>query len=121
FLIRAGLSDRFVTLAAAVLDPVGHRVSLINAGHVAPMIYRVAVGRLEEAIDADRSGYPLGVMDVCRYEAVDAALEPGDALLLFTDGVTDALNPRGEQFRLDGIRKALAGDTVLDEGVVSPR
>jgi sigma-B regulation protein RsbU (phosphoserine phosphatase) len=53
-------------------------------------------------------------MDSCRYDAVDAVLEPGDTLLVFTDGVTDALDPENRQFRLDGVRKALAADSVLD-------
>lgn len=121
FMLRAGLSDRFVTLAAATLDPVRHTVNIINAGHITPFVWRAAEDRLCDAIDVDRTGFPLGVVDQCRYEAVEVALEPGDALLVFTDGVTDALNSKNEPFRLDGVRRALASDSVVGDMVLSPK
>jgi len=120
FMLRAGLSDRFVTLAVATLDPVRHTVSLINAGHLSPLIYRAAEEKLVDAVDVDRTGFPLGVMDDCRYEAVEATLEPGDALLVFTDGVTDALNAQNQAFKLEGVRRALVSDSVIGDAVLPP-
>lgn len=121
FLLDAGLSDRFITLAVAVIDPTQHRVSLINAGHVAPMIYRRASEELHEAMDADHSGFPLGVEENGQYQTVDVTLEVGDALMIFTDGVTDALNPDGQQFRLDGVRKVLTSDSAITEPIAPGR
>jgi serine phosphatase RsbU (regulator of sigma subunit)/pSer/pThr/pTyr-binding forkhead associated (FHA) protein len=120
FMVRAGLSDRFVTLAVATLDPARHAVSLINAGHLSPLIYRAAEDRLVDAVDVDRTGFPLGVMDHCRFEAVEATLDPGDALVVFTDGVTDALNAENQAFKLEGVRRALASVSVVDDAVLSP-
>lgn len=120
FVFRAGLSDRFITLAAVILDPSKHTVTLINAGHVAPVIYCTGTDALKDAIDVNSSGFPLGLMDGCRYEAVEINLEPGDTMLVFTDGVTDAMNHEGKQFRLDGVRQALGGDSVLSDLVMSP-
>ncbi len=120
FLWKAGLSDRFVTLAGAILDPKDHSVRLINAGHVAPMIYRSVNEELVDAVDAERSGFPLGVMPESSYENIDIVLAPGETLLIFTDGVTDALNPLNKPFRMDGVRKAVCRESVLDETLNSP-
>lgn len=120
FLWRAGLSDRFVTMAGAILDPKGHNVQLINAGHVPPMIYRAGTEDLFEAVDAERSGFPLGVMPESQYTIVDVRLGPGETLLVFTDGVTDALNPANKQFRIEGVKKAVCQESVVDSTMHSP-
>jgi serine phosphatase RsbU (regulator of sigma subunit) len=120
YLWNAGLSDRFMTLAGAVLDPREHRVRLINAGHVAPMIYRSGAEELVDALDAERSGFPLGVIPDSQYQVVDINLSVGETLFVFTDGVTDALNPANQPFRLDGVKRAVCLDSVLDETLNSP-
>lgn len=120
FMIRAGLSDRFVTLAAAILDPVRHAVQLINGGHVAPMILKATTDELVDAITADRSGFPLGVMPGTTYESVEVRLDVGDTMFLFTDGVTDALNPENRQFRIEGVRAAVCSESVIGELAGSP-
>jgi serine phosphatase RsbU (regulator of sigma subunit) len=107
-LLQAGLMDRFVTLAAAVLDPSSHAVTLINAGHVAPMIYRPGKG-LEDGISNADSGLPLGVVEGIQYSAVKVDLKPGECVLLFTDGVTDAMNVQNQQFQMKGIHAAVQG------------
>jgi serine phosphatase RsbU (regulator of sigma subunit)/pSer/pThr/pTyr-binding forkhead associated (FHA) protein len=121
FLLQAGLSDRFITLAVAVLDPKKNSVELINAGHVAPMVYRRETEDLADAIDVDHSGFPLGVDPQAQYESVEVALNMGDALLLFTDGVTDALNPEGKQFRIDGVKRMLASDSAITDPIAPGR
>ncbi|MBX7103396.1 MAG: SpoIIE family protein phosphatase [Gemmataceae bacterium] len=120
FIIDAGLSDRFVTLAGAILDPVAHIVRLINGGHVTPMLYRAYTEELIDAIASDRTGFPLGVIPATTYEFVDVELAPGDTLLLFTDGVTDALNPQNKQFRLEGVRSAVCLESAVGEVGSSP-
>lgn len=120
FLWDAGLSDRFVTLAGAILDPRDHSVRLINAGHVAPMIYRAGSEEMVEVVDAERSGFPLGVMPDSRYEVVELRLAVGETLFIFTDGVTDALNPSNKQFNIEGVKKAVCVDSVLDGSMDSP-
>jgi serine phosphatase RsbU (regulator of sigma subunit)/pSer/pThr/pTyr-binding forkhead associated (FHA) protein len=107
-LMRAGLLDKFVTLAAVVLDPAKHTVTIVNAGHQTPLLYRPAAGTLQDAVDGELSGLPLGVMEGYQYQAAQAPLRPGDCILAFTDGITDAQNAQGERFEMKGVREALA-------------
>lgn len=99
--------DRFVTLAAAVLDPAGHRVTLISGGHPSPLVYRRADGSLTEAMPRDVPGVPLGMLEGYEYGACQVTLGPGDCLLFFTDGVTEAVDVRGEAFGLEGVEAAV--------------
>ncbi len=114
---QAGLTDRFVTFGAAVLDPEAHTVTLVNAGHLAPLIYRRATGALEEATSPEVTGLPLGVLDNYEYASCQAQLNPGDSLLIFTDGVTDALDDRDQKFEMDGVRTAIVGGPYLAEAL----
>ncbi|HJZ54889.1 MAG TPA: SpoIIE family protein phosphatase [Gemmataceae bacterium] len=109
-MIRGGLADRFVTLAAVVLDPVAHRLTVVNAGHMNPVIYRGARGELGDVISNDQTGLPLGVMPGFEYEEVTLELAHGDTIVMFTDGVSDAISPAGELFGIAGVRKYLTVD-----------
>jgi serine phosphatase RsbU (regulator of sigma subunit) len=108
-LIRGGIGDRFVTLAAGVLDPAEHACELANAGHLNPLHYRAESASFVEAVTNDQSGLPLGITPGYPYGAVRVPLAPGDFLLFFTDGVTDAQNPAGEMFGLEGLKRAVTG------------
>ena len=76
---EAGLLDRFVTLAAGQLDAAAHRVTFVNAGHIPPLIYRRATGKIEEAMGREQAGFPLGVSDGTPYESQTVKLEPGES------------------------------------------
>jgi serine phosphatase RsbU (regulator of sigma subunit)/pSer/pThr/pTyr-binding forkhead associated (FHA) protein len=104
---QAGLSDRFVTLAAGMLDPNSHQVTFVNAGHPSPLIYRKATGKLEEVVPRDLTGFPLGVVEGYPYDACPVTLNPGDSVLIFTDGVTDAKNKLDADFQMQGVYNAL--------------
>jgi serine phosphatase RsbU (regulator of sigma subunit)/pSer/pThr/pTyr-binding forkhead associated (FHA) protein len=99
--------DRFVTMAAAVLDQASHTLTVVNAGHPTPLWYRRQTGALEDATTSDSAGMPLGILEGQEYARPQLALEPGDCLLLFSDGVTDAVNVRKEAFGVSGIHAAL--------------
>ncbi len=99
--------DRFVTLAAAVVDPVTHSVTLANAGHDSPMWYHYADGSLTDAVPVATSGLPLGIMEDYQYDSCEMVLQPGDCLVLFSDGLTDMLSPGGVRFGFPGIREAV--------------
>jgi serine phosphatase RsbU (regulator of sigma subunit) len=96
---EAGLIDRFVTLAAGFIDSNTHQVTFVNAGHMPPLIYRRATSKIEEATTREMAGFPLGVADGIPYEAVTVELQPGDVVVLFTDGVTEATDREGEDFQ----------------------
>jgi serine phosphatase RsbU (regulator of sigma subunit)/pSer/pThr/pTyr-binding forkhead associated (FHA) protein len=112
---EAGMVDRFVTLAACQLDPGRHQVSFINAGHLPPLVFRKATGKLEEGMPRELAGFPLGVAEGAPYEAHTVRLDPGDCVLLFTDGVTEAKNRLDREFRLEGVQTA-----ALRQGPFTP-
>jgi sigma-B regulation protein RsbU (phosphoserine phosphatase) len=87
-------SDRFITFFYAQLDGPARRLSYVNAGHNAPFVVRSdgSHQRLREG------GAVLGVFASRNYELGLAQLSPGDRVVLFTDGVTEASNPAGEEF-----------------------
>jgi serine phosphatase RsbU (regulator of sigma subunit)/pSer/pThr/pTyr-binding forkhead associated (FHA) protein len=107
--------DRFVTLSAAVLDASTHTVTFVNAGHPPPLLYRKATGKVEDATPNTTVGLPLGVVDGFPYESSQVELAPGDFLLAFTDGVTDAKDAKENSFDMKGIYN------VYRDGPYSPK
>jgi serine phosphatase RsbU (regulator of sigma subunit)/pSer/pThr/pTyr-binding forkhead associated (FHA) protein len=101
--------DRFVTLAAAVLDPTTHQVTFANAGHPTPLIYRKTTQKLEPMMPREGTGLPLGVMEGLTYPTHQVVLEPGDTVLLFSDGITEAMDKSNNLIDLKAIESALAG------------
>ncbi|HVL11997.1 MAG TPA: SpoIIE family protein phosphatase [Gemmata sp.] len=121
-MMRGGLRDRFVTLAVLVLDPVAHAVTVVNAGHMNPKLYRAEVAELSDSVTSDQSGLPLGVVPAYEYGSVTIPLAPGDTLAVYTDGVTDAMNPAGEMFGYDRVDRNLSPEEVaLEDGARAKR
>jgi serine phosphatase RsbU (regulator of sigma subunit)/pSer/pThr/pTyr-binding forkhead associated (FHA) protein len=104
---EAGLIDRFVTLGACLIDPATHEVSFVNAGHVPPLVYRKATDTFEAPVTTEMTGYPLAVVDGYPYEMTTFRLDPGDSVLLITDGVTESKNQEEIEFQMTGVEKAL--------------
>jgi sigma-B regulation protein RsbU (phosphoserine phosphatase) len=86
--------DRFITVFYCVLDAATGRVQYANAGHNPPILVR-ANGTVEWLTEG---GPILGVLTGIEYGAFEAALGIGDALVLYSDGLTDAASPEGEPF-----------------------
>jgi serine phosphatase RsbU (regulator of sigma subunit) len=107
---QSGIADRFVTLVAAILDPKSHTVTLANAGHPTPLIYHRATRTVEEAISAEVAGLPLGVLDGFEYASCQVSLEPNDSILVFTDGVTEAMDAQGLLLETKGVYAAVRGE-----------
>jgi len=102
-----GVTDRFMTLAALQLDPETHTVIVVNAGHPSPLLLRRATGAIEELTPAKSGGPPIGLLDGFPYEGDRATLEPGDTLVLYSDGVTEAMDLADHQFGTPGLRQVL--------------
>jgi sigma-B regulation protein RsbU (phosphoserine phosphatase) len=115
---EAGMLDRFVTLGACLLDSNLHEVTFVNAGHVPPLIYRKAANAFEEAMPRNQAGLPLGVADSIVYESVKTTLEPGDSVLLFTDGVTEAKSKDDQDLKMAGALEALKAAPRTPQGFV---
>lgn len=94
----------FVTAVYAIYDPDRATLLWANAGHPPPRLLRVN-GR-PEALEGVRS-VPLGIIDGTQYPDSEIALAPGDNVLLYTDGVTDAKNDKGETFGTERLDAAL--------------
>ncbi|HEX7999134.1 MAG TPA: SpoIIE family protein phosphatase [Pyrinomonadaceae bacterium] len=87
-------SNRFVTLFYAELDPQTGALSFINAGHNPPLIVHSA-GTVE---NLSSGGLPLGIMPNSPYREGRTQLQPGDVMVIYSDGVSEAVNPQGEEF-----------------------
>ena len=86
--------NRFITFFMTVVDPATGELVFTNAGHNPPLLVR-ASGGFEEL---KGGGMILGILPMAKYQESHAKFEPGDVLVLFSDGVTEAANPRGEEF-----------------------
>jgi phosphoserine phosphatase RsbU/P len=108
-LSRPALMDRFVILAAMVLDPATHTVTLVSAGHSSPLLTRHLTRSVEDAVPRTVIGLPLGIEENFPYQTCQIQLLPGDGLFLFDDSVTQALNARGECFGMERVGAVLKG------------
>jgi len=86
--------DKFITFFFGRLDPTHRCLRYCNAGHNPPMLFR-GDGEVEFL---ERGGLLLGLFPDAPYEDGSVELEPGDVLVLYTDGITEALNAREEEF-----------------------
>jgi sigma-B regulation protein RsbU (phosphoserine phosphatase) len=92
-IIADAQSDMFVTAFYGVLDTMGGTISFANAGHNPPLLYH----RSTRTVTPIREhGIALGIMSNIELPQGHLQLECGDVLVLYTDGVTDALDPGGE-------------------------
>ena len=94
-------NGKFITLFFAEIDASRGVIRYTNAGHNYPLLRR-AGGTIVELI---AGGIPLGLIEGTPYEQGDTSFSPGDTLLLYSDGITEALNARGEEFGDDALRE----------------
>ena len=98
----------FVTLFLGRLEPATHALTYCNAGHNAPLLWQA--GR---AAWLAPTGAAIGLVEDSRAAAESASLAPGDVLLLYTDGVTEARNRQAEQFGSDRLAALVREHTAL--------
>ncbi len=110
-LCRTGDRRAFVTLFYGLLDPATGELRYVCAGHPFPLLRRAA-GAIEEL---GEGGMPLGIHQAVEARAGNTRLEPGDRLLLYTDGLPEALSPRGEAFGFARLAELLAAGGAADE------
>ena len=102
-----GDMGRFVTLLVAILDRRSLKMTVVNAGHLAPL-RRLPDGSVQTLAESAR-GAALGLMPRQEYQEVTALVEPGDVWLAYTDGFTEATNSAGKMFGAARLRERLAG------------
>jgi sigma-B regulation protein RsbU (phosphoserine phosphatase) len=98
-LISADSTDGyFVTLLYALLDTASGDLTYVNAGHSPPLLYHAAINQF---VILKRTGMSLGVDETSHYGQYTVHLDPGDFILLYTDGVTEAANLQGKEFGME--------------------
>lgn len=113
FLCNHAEVGRYATMFFGILDANG-ALEYINAGHPSPILIR-RNGSTEEAFT--EGSCPVGLVPEAQYTAASIKLEPGDTLVLFSDGVTEAMDPQEDFFGMPRLIKFLNGHngTPLDE------
>jgi len=106
----------FLTACLVILDPLSGRIEYALAGHDPPLLVRARNGAVLSL--PDRGGPPLGPFPDLGYASGEETIEPGDTLLLYTDGVTETMNPSRAMFGVESLRAALTGADHLPLAVV---
>jgi serine phosphatase RsbU (regulator of sigma subunit) len=112
YLAGATADNRFATFGMVKIEADGG-MRAINAGHL-PLLIRRVDGTVEQI---NSSGLPLGILEVASYSESTAVLSPGDVVVLFTDGLTEAEDTEEEEFGVDRVAEVVASiaDPTADE------
>jgi serine phosphatase RsbU (regulator of sigma subunit) len=87
-------ANRYITLFYSELDPRSSQLTYINAGHNSPLLVRAS----GEVIPLDIGGFPVGITPFGDYREGWVEFEPGDVMVVYSDGVTESLDEKGEEF-----------------------
>ena len=114
-LCRSVERGQFVSLFCGILNIKERSLTYTNAGHCYPLIF----DQKGEFRELEKGGLILGVLDGYPYEEESIVLRPGELLLLYTDGITEAFNERNEQFEEERLIKAVQENLTLDAEEIS--
>ncbi|VVB69087.1 Stage II sporulation protein E (SpoIIE) [uncultured archaeon] len=106
----SGISGMFLTLFFARLNQKDASLSYANAGHNPPLLFRAAARSIEMM---EVTGIALGMMADMEYEQRQTALERGDVLLLYTDGIVEAMDAKEDLFSLERLKSSLTAAAEL--------
>ena len=113
---RNNKANIFVTLFVGVLDlPTGH-LRYCNAGHELPIMIRTQNSKAEISNLEAKPNLPVGLFEDFEYEMQTIQMQPGSALFLYTDGLTEARNAKGKLFGRDRV-----GQMIAEAGTTNPR
>jgi sigma-B regulation protein RsbU (phosphoserine phosphatase) len=104
-LIERKVESRYVTLCVLLWDPATRLFVMANAGALPPMICRGS-----EILKVRVEGVPLGLLDSREYEEVPFQTQPGDLLVLYSDGITDHLNTAGHEYGRGRLAQVIRGN-----------
>jgi sigma-B regulation protein RsbU (phosphoserine phosphatase) len=99
--------ERFITFLLFVINPTNENVTIVNAGHMAPVVRRGQDGSISEP-GAEESGLPIAIDDGMDYEAVEFKMEAGDLAVLYTDGINEAMDAQDVEFGMERVRQLTA-------------
>ncbi|MEC8475151.1 MAG: PP2C family protein-serine/threonine phosphatase, partial [Planctomycetota bacterium] len=114
--------DRFVTFLVMVLDPASDQVTIVNAGHMPPLVRDTNTKEINEPGEQE-SGLPIAIAEGMDYEAVSFEMKAGDMAAMYTDGINEAMDVNDEEFGIQRIRELIqsGGDSeqVIKEVVAA--
>lgn len=113
---QASTSNRYATFFYAQYDPARHELNYVNAGHNPPMLFRES-GAEWQVTRLTAGGTVVGLLESFPYEQETLILHPGDLLIAFTDGMSEAMNPADEEWgevRFEAAVKSFAGAKARD-------
>jgi len=92
-LIQRKVEARYATLTVLLWDPATRQIVMANAGAIPPMVCRGT-----EILKVRAEGVPVGLLDAREYEEITFQAQPGDQIILYSDGITDHLSPDGHEY-----------------------
>lgn len=95
---EASASNRYATFFFAAYDPATRKLDCVNAGHNPPIVLRIAPDGKIEAIRLEADGPVVGLLPFAPYSEQSLILQPGDMLLLYTDGISEAMTHDNEEW-----------------------
>jgi sigma-B regulation protein RsbU (phosphoserine phosphatase) len=98
-------AQSYVTFFLGDLEPITGELRYVNAGHVPPIVYRRASEEIERL---EMGGTVVGLFETAAYEEGETRLEPGDVLIVFTDGISESWDENEEEFGEDRLGELIA-------------
>jgi serine phosphatase RsbU (regulator of sigma subunit)/pSer/pThr/pTyr-binding forkhead associated (FHA) protein len=95
--------ERFITFLLIVIDPKSEMISIVNAGHMPPVVRQAADGSIIEPGEAE-SGLPIAIDSGMEYETVSIPFSSGDVAVMYTDGINEAMDAKDEEFGMEKVR-----------------
>ncbi len=111
-LYKGSSASRYATLFLSLFDPALKRLTYVNAGHNPPLLLRRS-GRVERLTCG---GTVVGLMPEVSYQCETLEMEPGDLLVAYTDGVTEATNEKEEEWGEERLREVLVASANSGQG-----
>ncbi len=112
-LTRRLTGEKFVTMFFFIYNVKTGELEFSNAAHSALLVYKK---NKNEIIELDAEGVPLGLETSAHYHARTTSLDPGDIIITYTDGITEAMNNKNELFRLRRLKEIIMQNTTLSAG-----
>jgi sigma-B regulation protein RsbU (phosphoserine phosphatase) len=114
--------DMFISMAYIILDPTNNRVTLARAGHDAPLLYKRST---QTVTPVKPRGMAVGIDSGSVFDRLtadfDISLERGDCLVLYTDGVTEALDAEGYEFGLERTAQSVRASAMQGASAIVTR
>jgi serine phosphatase RsbU (regulator of sigma subunit) len=108
FICQKMVGEKYATLCMGLLAPDG-TLEYINCGHVPPCVVRAGT-----IVNPGNANLPIGLLPEATYEEGTVKLEPGDKLVIVTDGITEAEGPSGEFFGTERLEQVAVAERTLD-------